>query len=69
MALAHPDALAAENALVGIIGKERVTGIHRQLTRYAPQSLQLELEPLMSRDPLQLALLVLGTMGALEMVM
>jgi hypothetical protein len=69
MSLAHPDAFATENALVGIIGEERMAGIYRQTTRYAPQSLQLELEPLMGGNPLQFALLVLGAMGAVEMVM
>jgi hypothetical protein len=68
MSLAHPDALAAENALVGIIGEKRVAGVDRQITRYAPESLQLELETLMGSDLLQFALLVLGAVGAVEIV-
>jgi len=68
MSLAHPDAFAAENTLVGIIGEKRVAGVYRQITRYAPEPLQLELESLMGSNLLQLALLVLGAVCAVEMV-
>jgi hypothetical protein len=68
VSLANPDAFAAENALVGIIGEKRVAGVDRQITRYAPESLQFELETLMGSDFLQFALLVLGATAAVEMV-
>jgi hypothetical protein len=50
MPLAHPDALGAEHALIGIVTEKRVAGVDRQVTRYAPQPIQLQLESLVGSD-------------------
>jgi hypothetical protein len=69
MSLAHPGALAAEHALVGIITEKRVAGVDRQISLNAAESVQLELEALMGGDLLQFALLVLGAVGAIQRMM
>jgi len=67
--LTGPDALAAENALVGIICEERMAVIHRQRPGDATVPLQLQLESLVRGNPLQLAVPVFGTIAAVKVMM
>jgi hypothetical protein len=68
MVMTDPDALTTENALVGIVDKERMAVIHGQGSGYAPVSHQLQLESLPAGDPLQLAVSILGTIVAIKMM-
>jgi len=66
--LTGPDALAAHHALVGIIDEQRMTGIHRQQARHLPEPLQLEFEPFSGSYSLQLTVLVLGAIAAVQVM-
>ena len=40
---AYPEAPSAENALIRVIGKKRVTVIHRELPKQLPEALRFQL--------------------------